>query len=310
MSGHEGDGGQGRGTAGGQASDPEATQGQRSQPSLGSLSANVWQSFRRIPWARSLRSWGWLLTGVATTFGLLFAAGSLFLDFRSQRVEIVAAQQEADAARLAISPVAEFVYWLGPPASDLSGPNAASSLPKEFKNFRIVQTPGDWSIADPTELLDGVDVQCETSGCRSAVSDPDRVVAAHHVVWLVLINAGSSTMQSISIEWKEIDTEPAESSDPFAVVRNDDLSAGAPEALVDLSPGAGLIVPAASVLRIPALGTVSTVPLGHARVPVALQFTMFGESEEQRVAVREPADVLVTGGYEFDDGHEVFEGGG
>lgn len=252
--------------------------------------------------------WRWLgpwrgpIAALGATLGVIFAAGSFVIDFRSQG-------DEADATRLSLSPIAEYVYWLGPPGPQLAGPNAASNLPEEFRSFRVVQTPGDWATGDPTDLLDGVGVDCTTSSCREITGAADRTEAAHRVVWLVLINAGSTPMQSISIEWAASETDSVETSDPFSAIRNNGITEGEPEGLVDLSPGAGLIIPLASVLRVPSLGTVSALPLGEVRVPVALRFTMLGESEEQRVAVRDPADVIVTGGYELDDG-EVFEGGG
>jgi hypothetical protein len=247
--------------------------------------------------------------GLVAALGLFFAAGSFFLDLRAQGDELEAAEIEAEATKLALSPIAEYIYWLGPPSEELAGADAAASLPEEFRSFRVVQTPGPWTTTEPTKLVDELDIKCETSTCHSTIGSPQNIDAAHRVVWLVLINAGSTPMQSLAFEWAEVDTSPVESDDPFDVVRNPGITEGEPEGLIDLGSGGGIIVPLASVLRVPALGTINTVPLGEARLPVALRFTMIGEPEEQRVGVREPADVLVTGGFELDNG-EVFEGGG
>ncbi len=260
---------------------------------------------KRVPWGRLVTLFG----GLATALTVILGAGSFLVDLRSQDVELEAAEVEADATRMTLSPIAEYVYWLGPPSAELSGPSAGASMPEEFRSFRVVQTPGDWTSDDPNALVAAVDPSCDTTDCRRTVGGVDRVTAAHRVVWLVIINRGATPMQSISIEWSEVDADPTETTDPFGVVRNNGTTEGEPESLVDLSPGDGLVVPLASVLRLPALGTVSTVPLGQARIPVALRFTMLGESEEQRVGVRGPADVLITGGYELDD-DEVFIGGG
>lgn len=96
---------------------------------------------------------------------------------------------------------------------------------------------------------------------------------------------------------------------PIGVVSDENYDSETTESLVDLSPGDGNIVPLATVLRVPALGEVRTVPLTQARVPVALNFTMVGDSEAKRVGVRAPADVVITGGYELDN-DDVFVGAG
>lgn len=237
------------------------------------------------------------IMATVAVLGLVLAAGTLLLqlqtrDAEAEAVGAIEASKEAERAQSF-----EVVYWIGPRADVLlREPDPYSLMLDEFRGVGIVESSGDW--LSPLDIsVDPDQFDCESEKCANLTDE--ELEQQLRTLWLLLFNTDEETMQSVAISWTANTTRPVEAAEPFAAVRSTDLDGPTTsERLADLSPGSGLIMPIATVVRIDAFGQIRSVPIGQARIATELSYSLAGEDTSRSAPIREPSETLISAGYD------------
>ena len=271
---------------------------------------------RRDPNHGGNRRRNWFVGGsILGALTAAISAGTLLLEYQTRQAErettevaLLSAEEAQDAAAAERTPPIEVTYWIGARADELlASTDPDSLLPEQFAGIPIVESPGDW-LAPSTLPIARADIQCESSACEE-MTDED-IEPQLRTLWLLVTNNSDETLGGVAVDWHEKQTEPIDLDGPFEALRaTTDVESTSTEQLVDLEPGGALMIPAGTAIRINALGAIRAVPVGGARIPLSLTFMLAGEDERRQVPVREPAQTVVSEGYDTSAGERVGVGG-
>lgn len=173
-----------------------------------------------------------------------------------------------------------------------------------------MESPGDWLM--PSNLdLSFEEITCSSSICEE-LSEAD-LLEQRRTLWMAVFNTGDRTMQSVAVDWLTVDTDPIELDGPFESVRLreaiDEVEADDTETLIDLAAGDGVLLPLGTVVRLSPLGGIRAIPIGEARIPLTLSYALTGDGDRQVIAVREPSETVISGGYDTTGAERIGLGG-